>query len=79
MPVTFAELLIFATGSDEIPPCGFPKTIDILFYNQEKGECRLPHVSTCGLQMWLPRIQNPDSFSTLLVKAISESGGFLKV
>ncbi|XP_060604356.1 uncharacterized protein LOC132757168 [Ruditapes philippinarum] len=79
VPVTFAELLTFSTGWDQIPPCGFAKEIDILFYNQESDSTRLPFVSTCGLQMWLPRNENPESLSRLLLRAVKESAGFLKV
>ncbi|XP_060563044.1 G2/M phase-specific E3 ubiquitin-protein ligase-like [Ruditapes philippinarum] len=74
--VTFGELLAFVTGSDHIPPCGFPKKIEIDFFNDD---IRMPHVSTCALQMWLPRAASPERLSTLLVRALKESRGFLKV
>nr|XP_034327207.1 uncharacterized protein LOC117689682 isoform X5 [Crassostrea gigas] len=78
-PVTFEELLIFITGADEIPICGFSSKICIEFFTNEEGETRLPFSSTCALSLSLPRgISNPESFSALMVRAIKESSGFDK-
>lgn len=78
VPVTFPELLTFITGADHIPPCGFTKAIDVYFYTPD-DVCRLPHVSTCALTLWLPRLEDHDFLSTLLVRSIKESSGFLKI
>lgn len=64
------------TGADSIPPCGFSKLIDIDFYS-DVG--RLPSASTCALQLWLPRVTDPDHITSVMVKTIKESYGFLKV
>lgn len=77
--VTMEDVLAFMTGAFHIPPCGFHKKIDIHFFNQEPGVNRLPHVSTCSLEMWLPRGIGPDHFSALMLRCLKESGGFLKV
>jgi hypothetical protein len=76
--VSFEELLAFMTGADMIPPSGFSKKLDIQFYSQE-GSVRLPFVSTCSLDFWLPRGADPQELSRLLVRALKESQGFLKV
>lgn len=78
MQVTFQELLTFITGADHIPPCGFTKDIDVLFYPAD-DVCRLPHVSTCALTLWLPRLEDHSILSTLLVRSVKESSGFLKI
>lgn len=78
VPVSFEELLAFITGANAVPPCGFSKKLDIQFYSQE-GHVRLPFVSTCSLEMWLPRSANQQELSRLIVRALKESQGFLKV
>ena len=70
------EVLAFVTGADTVPPCGFSKDIDIDFYSSES---RLPSVSTCALQLWLPRVSDPDKISKLMIRAVKESCGFLKI
>ena len=79
IPMTFTELLTFITGADHVPPCGFPSRIEIQFYTREDGENRLPYVSTCALQFRLPRGVGPEVLSELLVRAVKETSGFLKV
>lgn len=77
--VTFEELLIFVTGADEIPICGFSSKICVEFFTNEEGETRLTFSSTCALSLSLPRgISNPESFSALMIRAIKESSGFDK-
>lgn len=77
VPVTFDELMIFITGADTVPVSGFSKKIEVMFYNQEPGLCRLPYASTCALQLWLPR--ETDSLSNIMVRALKESHGFHKI
>ncbi|XP_052790217.1 uncharacterized protein LOC128224423 [Mya arenaria] len=78
-PASMGELLAFMSGASTIPPCGFHKPIDIHFYTQEDGMTRLPSVSTCSLEMWLPRGQGPETLSALLMRCLQESQGFLKI
>ncbi|XP_052819680.1 G2/M phase-specific E3 ubiquitin-protein ligase-like [Mya arenaria] len=67
VPLTLEDLLVFMTGADQIPLCGFDRKIEIMFYDQEDGVTRLPSVSTCGLQMWLPRgVGEPDTLSSFI-------------
>ncbi|KAK3090577.1 hypothetical protein FSP39_012823 [Pinctada imbricata] len=80
IPVTFEELLAFITGADKVPPCGFSKAIDISFYPVEHGVYRLPHVSTCSLELHLPRgIDDIKAFQELMIRALKESMGFEKI
>ncbi|XP_053409191.1 G2/M phase-specific E3 ubiquitin-protein ligase-like isoform X2 [Mercenaria mercenaria] len=74
--VTFSEILVFVTGSDHIPPCGFSKLIDVDFYTIEG---RLPSTSTCALQLWLPRVTDPGMITTTMVRVLTGYYGFLKV
>ncbi|WAR27490.1 G2E3-like protein, partial [Mya arenaria] len=56
-----------------------PGKIEIMFYDQEDGVTRLPSVSTCGLQMWLPRgVGEPDTISSFIQTAVKGSQGFHK-
>ncbi|XP_052215903.1 uncharacterized protein LOC127834252 isoform X5 [Dreissena polymorpha] len=73
--VTLSEVIAFVTGADCFPPCGFSKLIDVDFYTC--GD-RLPSASTCALQLWLPRVNNPDMISKLMYRALKESYGFMK-
>lgn len=75
--VSFSEVLAFVTGADNIPPCGFTKQVDLDFYPCE--DQRLPSASTCALQLWIPRVTDPDMVSAMMLRAVKESHGFLKV
>ncbi|KAK3099883.1 hypothetical protein FSP39_011220 [Pinctada imbricata] len=80
IPVTFEELLAFITGADKVPSCGFSKAIDISFYPVEHGVYRLPHVSTCSLELHLPRgIDDIKAFQELMIRALKESMVFEKI
>ena len=75
------QLLIFITGADNITVLGFPKNIDIDFFDVELRSCRFPMASTCGLQLQLPRgIHSFDEFEGLIARALKESShGFGKI
>ena len=47
--IAINDVLAFITGADHIPPLGFPKSIDICFYDYEPNCKRLPWTSTCAL------------------------------
>ncbi|KAK5906878.1 hypothetical protein CesoFtcFv8_004784 [Champsocephalus esox] len=54
---SFEDLLTFITGTDHLPPLGFPRLISLCFFSQDvsmSGVC-LPHASTCALEFFLPR------------------------
>ena len=75
------QLLIFITGADNSPGLGFPKNIDIDFFDVELRSRRFPMASTCSLQLQLPRgIHSFDEFEGLIVRALKErSHGFGKI
>ena len=74
------EVLIFITGTDTTPPCGFSSKIVIEFYSNESDCSRIPFASTCSLTISLPRgMDNPDIFRTIMVRALKESHGFGKM
>lgn len=80
--ITLQDVLAFITGADEIPALGFPKPIDIHFYDYElANNCRRrPWTSTCALTLNLPRgIEDPDELSNLLKECILNSPGFGKL
>ena len=76
---TFGELLTFITGTDNLPPRGFKKKIDIQFYTSDPGTKRLPSASTCGLVLFLPRGVNPEDFKIFMLRSLKESQGFHKI
>lgn len=76
---SFEDLLAFITGADHVPPLGFSKDLTLQFYNQDVGmlSARLPHTSTCAMELYLPRsIACPSALSDLLTRAINASLGF---
>lgn len=79
-PVTFADLLVFVTGADCIPPLGFPVQCTVSFYSQEEGSRRLPSSSTCALTLYLPRgVTEENDFRALMSDSLTGSYGFGKV
>lgn len=77
---TLEELLSFITGADQIPPTGFSKCIDIIFYATETGVKRLPHASTCSLEFYLPRgVGDPNIFKEMMLMSLKECIGFEKI
>ncbi|XP_034387200.1 G2/M phase-specific E3 ubiquitin-protein ligase-like [Cyclopterus lumpus] len=77
--LSFEDLLAFITGDDHLPPLGFPKLISLCFYSQDpsiSGE-RLPHSSTCTLELFLPRgAAGAADLLALLSRALREALGF---
>ena len=67
------QLLIFITAADNIPVLGFPKSIEIVFFDIDPKKRRFPMTSTCGLKLKLPRgIPSYEEFEGLIVRAIKE-------
>ena len=77
--VTFPTSIADISGASSFLPCGFYKPIDIYIYTQEDGVTRLQYVSTCLLGMWLPRGQDPETLSALLMRCLNESAGYIKI
>ncbi|XP_029904634.1 G2/M phase-specific E3 ubiquitin-protein ligase-like [Myripristis murdjan] len=76
---SFEDLLTFITGADHLPPLGFPRSISLRFYCQDvsMSSVRLPHTSTCALELFLPRgATSTQHLCALLSRAVHESLGF---
>ena len=72
------HLLHFWTGADRIPPGGFQQQLTMEFYMDVAG--RLPTVSTCGLQLSLPRGRtDPNEFRAMMIFTLQNTAGFGKV
>ncbi|XP_041704940.1 uncharacterized protein LOC121540264 [Coregonus clupeaformis] len=75
--LSFGDLLAFITGADQIPPLGFLRNLCIRFYDQGMFSVRLPHASTCTLELHLPRgVASPGGLKDMLTRALQESLGF---
>nr|XP_033478032.1 uncharacterized protein LOC117254121 [Epinephelus lanceolatus] len=75
---SFEDLLAFITGADHLPPPGFPRLISLRFYSQDASMpgVRLPHTSTCALELFLPRgVAGAADLSALLSRAIHKALG----
>ncbi|XP_042272961.1 uncharacterized protein LOC121900595 [Thunnus maccoyii] len=78
---SFEDLLAFITGADHLPPLGFPRLISLHFYSQDAGtsNVRLPHASTCALELFLPRgATGAADLLLLLSRAMHEALGFTR-
>lgn len=53
--LSFAEILVFVTGADGVPPLDFDAAPSIDFFDQVEGERRLPFASTCSMILSLLR------------------------
>ncbi|KAM7409249.1 hypothetical protein PAMA_000958 [Pampus argenteus] len=79
---SFEELLVFITGADHLRPLGFPRLISLCFYSQDAGmsNVRLPHTSTCTLELFLPRgVTGAADLLLLLSRAVHEALGFTRL
>ncbi|XP_026201828.1 G2/M phase-specific E3 ubiquitin-protein ligase-like [Anabas testudineus] len=77
----FEDLLAFITGADHLPPLGFLRLISLRFYSQDadKSRVRLPHASTCALELFLPRgAASAADLLALLSRAVYDSLGFTR-
>ncbi|XP_023195862.1 uncharacterized protein LOC111609764 [Xiphophorus maculatus] len=54
---SFEDLLLFITGTNHLPPLGFPKFISLRFYSQDSvsSDPVLPHAFEDSLELFLPR------------------------
>ncbi|XP_071760322.1 G2/M phase-specific E3 ubiquitin-protein ligase-like [Centroberyx gerrardi] len=79
---SFEDLLAFITGADHLPPLGFPRSISLRFYCQDgsASSTRLPHASTCALELFLPRgAGSTEGLCALLSRAVHEALGFGRI
>ncbi|KXJ11622.1 hypothetical protein AC249_AIPGENE15212 [Exaiptasia diaphana] len=79
--ITLEDILVFATGADKIPPCGFHKDIEIHFYEAYESDsgsahantCRVPYASTCSMVLYLPvGIESFSKFKEMLLRSLEE-------
>ena len=65
------DILVFATGSDKIPPCGFHPAPSLLFYDGS-----LPLASTCSNELTIPTTHTSYyEFSRAFVEGVIGCGG----
>ena len=73
MAALHSVFLAALTGSSRISPAGFHKKISTWF-DKENGVLRYPKISTCGLELELPRgCTDDDEFSGYMEIAIRSS------
>ena len=80
------QLLMFITGTNQIPPVGFENKISVKFKHDcdavssnTKCKCR-PTTSTCALQLIIPiHIDSSEECIELFIDAIKNGQGFGKV
>ena len=71
--LTLADILIFFSGVDSIPPLGFSCSPTLTFHNRE-----LPSSSTCALTLTLPIHSDYVSFKAKVTFGMKHHGGFGK-
>ena len=73
-----ADILKWMTGSDAVPPLGFPKQFEMQFTHgcNELCKCR-PTVSTCDMSVKMPvHINTFEYMKEILYSAVKDSHGF---
>uniref|UniRef100_A0A3P9LHB6 HECT domain-containing protein n=1 Tax=Oryzias latipes TaxID=8090 RepID=A0A3P9LHB6_ORYLA len=53
-PVTLGQILVFASGTDTIPPLGFPTRPKLVFLHWEGVPRIFPEANTCDVTLRLP-------------------------
>ena len=76
-----SDVLIFMTGSNNIPAGGFSRKIDVRFRHGCKEGCHCkPIVSTCSLEITLPLYcSSEEDMKLMMIEAIRNSHGFGRV
>jgi len=73
-PLTLSLFLGVLTGASRVPIFGFTKKITVDWFDKEPGVRRYPKISTCGLQIELPRgCTDEEEFATYMDTAIRSS------
>ena len=72
---TIADILVFFTGAERIPPLGFEKTPTVTFLHQD---ALFATASTCDLKLRLPIKYGDDrkSFKDAMLMSIKDNDGF---
>ena len=78
---TLGDFLKWFTGSNQVPPLGFPKPFSIQFLHGCREGCRCrPIVSTCDITLTLPvHIRDEVTMHEMLASAINDSKGFDRI
>lgn len=74
-----AQVLTFATGSDEEPPLGFPSTPELDFMHSTSASPSdkiYPTANTCALILRLPIVSQYGDFVNLMEDGIIQSPTF---
>ena len=75
---TLEDVLVFFSGAERIPPCGFGDTSPLLIFLHENQV--LPTASTCDLQLRLPTMHADfTKFKDAMVLGIKSNDGFGEV
>ena len=72
------DILMWMTGSSEVPPLGFSKKFELQFIHgcSENCKCR-PTVSTCDMSIKMPvHINSLNMMKEMLLSAVKDSHGF---
>ena len=71
--MSLGSILSFFSGSNDIPPLGFPNEAELNF----NADAVYPTASTCAIQLTLPtKYTNFDEFKQKLDQAFTMHGGF---
>ncbi|KAJ8307192.1 hypothetical protein KUTeg_015276 [Tegillarca granosa] len=71
--ISLHDLLMFWTGSSDIPPLGFHKQLEINFVenNEKKKKNKLPVAHTCDMSLELPRgVEDPSEMMRIMDLAV---------
>ena len=76
MSCSLADLLIFASGANQMPLLGFEKPPTIIFVHNKTRI--LPTASTCDVELRLPTTHGKDyqKFKEVMVMALGGNDGF---
>ncbi|XP_070577460.1 G2/M phase-specific E3 ubiquitin-protein ligase-like isoform X2 [Ptychodera flava] len=77
--VTLRDILIFATGLDNIPPLGFSPSPTLEFVRDEGCGRILPSANTCGNVLRIPVVKSYELFKENMGYGIFNSPGFGQV
>ena len=76
--IQMSEFMKSFTGSNTVPPHGFPKELSVKFVHGCRHGCRCrPTVSTCDLAINIPmHLNSEEIMKEMLLSAVGDSQGF---
>ncbi|XP_078811933.1 uncharacterized protein LOC105357912 [Oryzias latipes] len=75
-PVTLGQILVFASGTDTIPPLGFPTRPKLVFLHWEGVPRIFPEANTCDVTLRLPLHSSYSAFVEHMESGIIQSPTF---